>query len=184
MKVRRSEELYDQDFFAWTQLQARELRRFARTRPNVALDVKHIAEEIADLGKERRDALRSWSARILEHLLLLEHSPAKEARRGWIDEIVNVRSEIERRLTPTLELDLKRRLPQLYDEARRNLRRKLERYGEAAIAARLPEACPYTFDQVSATSGPDMQTRMSAWELRSRARSHWSPERPEERDVE
>jgi Domain of unknown function DUF29 len=142
------EELYDQDFFAWTQLQAKELRRFARARPNAALDVMHIAEEIADLGKERCDALRSWTARILEHLLLLEHSPAEEPRRGWIDEIVNFRSEIERRLTPTLERDLKRRLALLYGEARRNLQRKLERYDEAAIAARLPEACPYTFDQV------------------------------------
>jgi hypothetical protein len=148
MKAMRSEELYDRDFFAWTQLQAKELRRFARARPNVALDVKRIAEEIADLGKERRDALRSWTARILGHLLLLEHPPAKEPRRGWIDEIVNFRSEIERRLTPTLERDLKRRLPQLYGEARRNLSRKLERYGEAEIAARLPEACPYAFDHV------------------------------------
>jgi hypothetical protein len=30
------------------------------------------------LGIERRDALRSWTARIIEHLLLLEHSPAKQ----------------------------------------------------------------------------------------------------------
>jgi hypothetical protein len=147
MKAVRTE-LYEQDFFAWTRSQARELRRFARTRPNVALDVEHIAEEIADLGTERRDALRSWTARIIEHLLLLELSPAKQPRRGWIDEIVNFRSEIERRLSRTLERDLKRRLPALYDEARRNLRRKLERYGEAEIAARLPEPCPFTLDQV------------------------------------
>ncbi|MGH6897522.1 MAG: DUF29 domain-containing protein [Geminicoccaceae bacterium] len=148
MKAVRTDELYEQDFFAWTRSQARELRRFARTRPNVALDVEHIAEEIADLGTERRDALRSWTARIIEHLLLLEHSPTKQPRRGWIDEIVNFRSEIERRLSRTLERDLKRRLPLLYDEARRNLRRKLERYGEAEIAARLPERCPFTLDQV------------------------------------
>jgi hypothetical protein len=148
MKAVRADELYEQDFFAWTRSQARELRRFARARSNVALDVEHIAEEIADLGTERRDALRSWTARIIEHLLLLEHSPAKEPRRGWIDEIVNFRSEIERRLSPTLERDLKRRLPILYDEARRDLRRKLERYGEAEIAARLPERCPFPLDQV------------------------------------
>ena len=61
---------------------------------------------------------------------------------------MNFRSEIERRLSRTLERDLKRRLPMLYDEARRNLRRKLERYGEAEIAARLPEPCPFTLDQV------------------------------------
>jgi Domain of unknown function DUF29 len=72
-------ELYEADFFAWTQLQSKELRRFARTRPNLPLDLPHLAEEIADLGKEQRHALRSWTVRILEHLLLLEHSPA-EAR--------------------------------------------------------------------------------------------------------
>ena len=98
MKTDRAAALYDEDFFAWSRSQARELRRFARTRPNIALDVEHIAEEIAELGTERRDALRSWTARIIEHLLLLEHSPAQEPRRGWIDEIVNFRSEIERRL--------------------------------------------------------------------------------------
>ena len=143
MKAVRADELYDQDFFAWTRSQARELRRFARTRPNVALDVEYIAEEIADLGTERRDALRSWTARVIEHLLLLEHSPAKQPRDGWIDEIVNFRSEIGRRLSRTLERDLKRRLPLLYDEARRNLQRKLERHGEAKIAVRLPRALPF-----------------------------------------
>jgi Domain of unknown function DUF29 len=110
--------------------------------------VEHIAEEIAESGTERRDALRSWTARIIGHLLLLEHSPAQERRRGWIDEIVNFRSEIERRSSRTLRRDLKRRLPLLYDEAQRNLRRKLERYGETEIAERLPEECPFTLEQV------------------------------------
>jgi Domain of unknown function DUF29 len=128
MKTDRAAALYEEDFFAWSRSQARELRRFARTRPNIALDVEHIAEEIAESGTERRDALRSWTARIIGHLLLLEHSPTQERRRGSIDEIVNFRSEIERRLSHTLWRDLKRRLPLLYDEAQRNLRRKLERY--------------------------------------------------------
>ena len=148
MSTVRKERLYDRDFFAWTQLQARELRRFARTRPNVDLDVRHIAEEIADLGKERRDALRSWTRGILEHLLLLEYSPARQPRRGWIAEIVNSRQEIADRVTPTLQRDLARRRPQLYAEARRNLARKLERYGEAEVIARLPERCPWTLDQI------------------------------------
>ena len=148
MRTAPAERLYDEDFFAWTQLQAKELRRFGRTRPNVALDVRHIAEEIAELGTERRDWLRSWTARTIEHLLLLEGSPAKAPRRGWIDEVVNFRSEIERRLTRSLRRDLERRRPRLYAEARRNLQRKLERYGEAEIGARLPERCPWTLDQI------------------------------------
>ena len=146
--ARPEQRLYDEDFFAWTQVQARELRRFARTRPNLPLDLAHLAEEIADLGKERRDALRSWTARIIEHLLLLEHSPAKEPRRGWVEEVVNFRGEIEERLTPALHRDLKRQLHRLYDRARRNLQRKLAPYGEAEIAARFPERCPYSLDQV------------------------------------
>jgi Domain of unknown function DUF29 len=155
MSTRRPDQLYDEDFFAWTRLQAREVRRLARTRPNLPLDLAHIAEEIADLGTERRDSLRSWTARIIEHLLLLEHSPAREPRRGWIDEVVNFRSEIDERLTPTLRRDLTRRLDRLYDRGRRNLRRKLELYGEAEIAARLPERCPYTLDQVLGDFWPE-----------------------------
>ncbi len=62
MTTVRTDRLYDEDFFAWTQLQTKELRRFSRSRPNLTLDIRHIAEEIADLGKERRDSLRTWTA--------------------------------------------------------------------------------------------------------------------------
>jgi hypothetical protein len=140
--------LYEDDFVAWTQLQARELRRFARSRPNLPLDLPHIAEEIADLGKNLRDSMRSWTRHIVEHLLLLQYSPAQEPRRGWVAEVVNLRSEIADRLTPRLHRDLKRRLPLLYDRARRDLRKKLAPSGEADIADRFPETCPYTFDQI------------------------------------
>lgn len=147
MDAAPADRLYDEDFFAWTQLQANELRRFARMRPNLALDLPNLAEEIADLGKERRDALRSWTTRVLEHLLLLEHSPATEPRRGWSREVAFFRDEIEERLTPSLRRDLQRQLPRLYQKARRRLTLDLERYGEADVASRLPEKCPYTLDQ-------------------------------------
>lgn len=161
MKTGRAAALYDEDFFAWTQSQARALRRFARTRPNVALDVEHIAGEIADLGTERRDALRSWTARIIEHLLLLEHSPAQEPRRGWIDEIVNFRSEIERRLSQTLERDLKRRLPLLYDEARRNLGASWSAMAKPRSPDAYPRAAPSRSSRCSATSGRRQADRIA-----------------------
>jgi hypothetical protein len=114
----------------------------------VPLDLEHLAEEVADLGKEQRNALRSWTVRIIEHLLLLEHSPAEAPRSGWIDEIVGFRDEIEARLTPTLRRDLARQLPHLYDRARRRLARKLELHGEAEGLPPLPERSPYTLEQV------------------------------------
>ncbi len=157
MSARSAADLYEDDFYAWTQLQAKELRRFARARPNLPLDLAHIAEEIADLGTEQRNAVRSWTARVIEHLLLLEHSPASEPRRGWVNEIVTLRRDIERRLTPVLRRDLKRHLQRRYEEARTDLARKLERYGEGDVAQRLPERCPYTLDQILGDFWPERE---------------------------
>ncbi len=61
---------------------------------------------------------------------------------------MNFRGDIERRLTRSLRRDLERHRELLYAEARRNLQRKLERYGEAEVGARLPESCPWTLDQI------------------------------------
>jgi Domain of unknown function DUF29 len=94
MGTMHAQELYEEDFFAWTRSQAKALRRFARSRPNLPIDLVHIAEEIADLGMSRRDALRSWTRRIIEHLLLLEYSQVREPRRGWNEEVLNFRSDI------------------------------------------------------------------------------------------
>jgi hypothetical protein len=151
----RPEELYESDFYAWSQMQAEELHRLARTRPNLPLDLAHIAEEIADLGSERRNAVRSWTARVIEHLLLLEHSPAQEPRRRWIGEIVSFRRDIDRRLTPTLRRDLKRHLQLRYEEARIDLIRKLMLYGEGDLVGRLPPICPYTLEQVLGDCWPE-----------------------------
>ena len=153
------EQLYEDDFYAWTQVQAKELRRFARTRPNVPLDLPHIAEEIADLGTEQRSRIRSWTRRIIEHLLLLEHSPAQDPRRGWIAEVVNFRREIADHLSAMLQRDLKRQFPRLYNDARADLQKKLRLYGETEAADRLPERCPYTLEQVLGDFWPSSDDR-------------------------
>jgi Domain of unknown function DUF29 len=63
------------------------LRRFAKTRPNLPLDLEHIAEEIQDLGKSEQDAAFSLAQGIIEHLLLIEYSPAADQRLHWADAI-------------------------------------------------------------------------------------------------
>jgi hypothetical protein len=151
-------ELYEADFFAWTRSQAKELRRFARSRPNLPLDLEHIAEEIADLGSNRRDALRSWARRIIEHLLLLEYSRAQEPRRGWSEEVLNFRSQIDDRLSVSLRRDLRRQLARLYQRARRDAQKRLELYGETDGSARLPAHCPYTLHQVLGDFWPTVAT--------------------------
>jgi hypothetical protein len=148
MSATRPEQLYDSDFFAWTQAQAKELRRFARTRPNVPLDLAHIAEEIRDLGKSERDAVLSLAQQILQHFLLIEHSPAVDQRHHWMDEIDDFRIRMKRKLSPTIRRHLKRALIELYADSRRIVARKMRRYGEEHAAAALPVECPYTLEQV------------------------------------
>lgn len=142
------EQLYDVDFYAWTQQQAKELRRLARTRPNAALDLAHIAEEIRDLGKSERDAVFSLAQKVMEHFLLVEHSPAVDSRRHWLDEIDEFRDQIERKISPTIRRRLERDLDGVFARARRRVQRRMRRYGEEQGAEALPRKCPYTLEQI------------------------------------
>src|SRR5918994_6690943 len=127
----RPEQLYEEDFYAWTRDQAQALRRLAATRPNLALDFPHLIEEVADLGISQRDAVRSQLRRIIEHCLKLEYSPAREPRAGWHETIIDARILLEDKLTRTLRRGLQRRLPVLYHQARRVVEGSLRLYGEA-----------------------------------------------------
>ncbi|MGH6898179.1 MAG: DUF29 domain-containing protein [Geminicoccaceae bacterium] len=148
MSMRPPEQLYQSDFYAWTQAQAKELRRFARTRPNLPLDLAHIAEEIRDLGKSEYEAAFSLTQRIIEHLLLIEHSPATDERLHWSDEIDEFRDQLDRKLSPTVRRRLQREFEEAFARARRRVRRKMARYGETQAAAALRAECPYTLEQV------------------------------------
>jgi DNA-binding PucR family transcriptional regulator len=139
----KAAELYEEDFYAWTRDQAASLRRMARDRWNGPLDLEHLAEEIEDVGSERRDAVRSQIRRIIEHLLKLEHSRATGPRSRWKDSVDDARSEIEDKLTRTIRRDAGDRLPKLYDRARYKAARGLRENGEVDDAEALPSANPY-----------------------------------------
>jgi len=144
----RVERLYDDDFYAWTVDQARALRRVAETRPNEAVDWTHVIEEVEDLGKDRRDAVRSQVRRVIEHVLKLEHSRARDPRTGWLNGIDDARDQIADKLTVTIERDLAERLPLLYEQVARRVRRDLVGYDERAAADTLSATCPYTLRQL------------------------------------
>jgi hypothetical protein len=76
----RLEQLYEDDFHAWTRDQAKALRRLAQARPNEAIDFAHLIDEVQNLGKSQRDAVRSHARTVIEHCLKLEHSGAREPR--------------------------------------------------------------------------------------------------------
>ncbi len=140
----RPEELYEEDFYAWTRDQAQALRRLAASRPNLALDFPHLIEEVADLGTSQRDAVRSQLRRIIEHCLKLEYSPAREPRAGWYETIIQARTEIEDKISPTIRRGLPSGCLRAHARRRGATRRRRSRlHGEPAAADALPETCPY-----------------------------------------
>jgi hypothetical protein len=146
----RAAELYEEDFFAWTRDQATALRQLSRERWNGPLDLEHLAEEIEDVGSERRDAVRSQVRRIIEHLLKLEHSRASDPRGGWRDSILDARAEIPDKMTVTIQREVENELPRLYARARAKAANGLSAHGERGAARALPESCPYAFDELLA----------------------------------
>lgn len=76
-------QLYETDFYAWTQHQATTLRRMATQRVNTELDLENLAEEIDDVGKNRKHEVASRLETIIEHVLKLAFSPAWEPINQW-----------------------------------------------------------------------------------------------------
>ena len=64
--------LYEQDFFRWTEEQARGLRAAAAMRLNAPLDWENLAEEIESLGRSDRRELASRVQTVIEHLMKLQ----------------------------------------------------------------------------------------------------------------
>ena len=101
---------YDDDFYAWTQHQAEVLRSMAVA--DNRFDREHVAEEIEDLGKSERDAVRSQIRRIIEHLLKLGYSPAEQPRLGWLETSARCAGNALGQDDPTLGRDAQEGLEQ------------------------------------------------------------------------
>lgn len=140
----KAAKLYEADFYLWALAQAEALRA-GRLED---LDLEHLAEEVEGLAAATKGAVRSRTRTIMEHLLKLEYSPAVEPRRGWRATVRRTRQDLEDDLTGSLRNLLAEELHGLYKRVRRDLAETMRDYGEGAAAAKLPEACPYTLDQI------------------------------------
>lgn len=63
-----SDSLYEEDFFAWTQTQARALKAY---RADGGLDYGNLADEVGGLGRAQRATVFSMVRQILIHLYKL-----------------------------------------------------------------------------------------------------------------
>lgn len=137
-----TDELYERDFYTWTQEQAARLRALAGHN---AIDAEHVAEEIADLGQERRDATQSNLERCLEHLVKLAASPATAPEGTWTSEARTFAKHARRKFSPGMRRHLD--LDAAWADAVASARDQLSDYGETPdIAAVGP--CPFTLDEL------------------------------------
>ena len=137
---------YDDDFFACTQHQAMVRRTMAVT--DNRFDRENLAEEIEDLGRSERDAVRSQIRRIIEHFLKLAYSPAEQPRFDWMASIVEARATLGDKISATLRRDAEAMLPKLYHDGRRLAELSLRACGEDKAAEGLPQSCPYSLDDI------------------------------------
>ena len=84
---------YDHDIVAWAKQQA----QLVRNQQFDLLDLKHIAEEIEDVGKSEQRELASRMAVLLCHLLKWKYQPARQGS-SWQATIRTQRDRIRHRL--------------------------------------------------------------------------------------
>ena len=101
------------------------------------------------MGGALKRSVRHRIRMIIEHLLILEHSPANEPRPGWRATVRAQRVRLRDVLTPTLRREVASELVELYGDARGLAEGALRDHGEDAAAAALPATYPYSLDQIT-----------------------------------
>ncbi|MDF5739934.1 MULTISPECIES: DUF29 domain-containing protein [unclassified Nostoc] len=134
--------LYNQDFLLWTQQQAECLKKGRWAE----LDIEHLVEELAALGRSEQKELGSYLQVLLMHLLKCQYQPERKTK-SWVNTISNCRNKIQDCLedTPSLQRFLEdwEWIQKYYRRARR----------DAANETQIPIEtfsleCPFSIEQV------------------------------------
>ena len=107
--------LYETDFYAWTQEQATLLR----SKQWSQIDLPNLIEEIESLGKQQRQELRNRLSVLIGHLLKWEYQPQHRSR-SWLATLRVQRRDTLRLLkdNPSLNPYLGDALPEAYENGR------------------------------------------------------------------
>ncbi|MCP3053639.1 DUF29 domain-containing protein [Aurantimonas marianensis] len=133
-------DLYERDFYAWTQDQAAKLR----ARAHNAIDWENAAEEIETLGRSEKRELESRLGVLLLHLLKWRYQPEGRSN-SWRGTINEQRRRIGREIvaSPSLAGYPGQILYEEYPDAR------LKAAGETGLSEEtFPLDCPFTIDQI------------------------------------
>ena len=134
-------DLYDTDFYSWTQRQA-ELIRAGRLSE---LDLENILEEIESMGRSDYRAIESRLTLLFMHLLKWQFQPEKrQTGHSWERTIKEQRKQISRilRKNPGLKSTIPEMLPVAYQDAIEDA------HDETGLpVSTFPNECPWTYEQ-------------------------------------
>jgi len=145
------QKLYDADFQSWVEqtIIALETRSFDR------LDIPHLVEELAELGRSERKVLTSNLLILLAHLLKLRvQGDAPEMMQGsWLTSVAEHRQRVlfDLQETPSLKSYVKEAIEKAYPQARQLAIRegKLARFGvRVPDEGEYPLDCPFGLEQL------------------------------------
>ena len=137
---------YDGDFYTWSQEQGRLVREGRWNE----VDRENVAEEIESLGREQFSKLTSALRVLMMHMLKWDHQPERRSRR-WALTIDTQRAELDDILrdNPGLKPRIAEAMTRAYRRAR------VEAMNETGLKKSIfPDACPYTFEDVTTRTFP------------------------------
>lgn len=134
--------LYDTDFYVWTQEQAALLRRVPRG--SFALDIENLAEEIESTGRAEISKASSLLRQVLIHLLKMAIEPDRMSQRHWSGELLTFQYDAVLAFSPGMKqrIDLDR----IWKMACNGTARQLES-AELPVPA-WPTECPLKLDDL------------------------------------
>lgn len=132
--------LYETDFYAWTQEQASLLRNQQWSQ----IDIQNLIEEIESLGKQQRQELRNRLSVLIGHLLKWEHQPQYRSR-SWLATLHVRRRDVSRLLkeNPSLKPSLDDVLQEAYENAKDLAMGETDLPGQTFLVD-----CPYNVTEI------------------------------------
>lgn len=137
---------YREDYFAWTQHQAKLLRALRQGLPDT-LDVDHLAEEIADLGRAELNKVVSLIRQVLTHLIKAASDPSPRAQAHWRAEATAFQADLPGTYAPSMRQLID--MDAVWLSARKVAGARLEEHG-LSLAPGLPERCPLPLETIVA----------------------------------
>ena len=150
-ELKMPETLYNQDFQFWIEQTIHQLQN----REFESLDIEHLIEELSDLGRAEKNALKSNLKILLAHLLKLkvQDDVPNVMKGGWYDSVVEHRQRVLDNLadTPSLKSYLVEVIEKAYPDARK-VAIKESKFAKFGIRipeeSEYPPTCPFSIEQI------------------------------------